>query len=191
MNISVWSGALLEKLKELNDKAMSSSQIASEINSLFGCQFSRSAIIGARHRQGLTIPEKSTWTLEQRLAYGGGGYRRTTGEKKPRVRSGPSQRGKWQRIRVVAAADEYKDAPSIEDMEIPLEQRKTLLQLDSNTCHWPVGDPQNRNFFFCGGEALPEKPYCAGHCRVAYFKGREPNPKAFKFPRMGMSVGAF
>lgn len=185
MNVSVWSGALLDKLKELNDKAMSSSQIAAEINSLFGCQFSRSAIIGARHRQGLTIPDKSTWTLEQRLAYSGGGVRRTNGVRKTRVRTAPSQRGKWQRIRFVPAEENYEDAPSIADMEIPVGQRKTLLQLDENTCHWPVGDPSSHDFFFCGAEVLPDKPYCAGHCKVAYVKPSRPNPN-FRLQNMGV-----
>ena len=53
-------------------------------------------------------------------------------------------------------------------LEIPQEQRKTLLQLSEKACHWPVGDPSTPDFFFCGGESANDQPYCAFHCRVAF-----------------------
>lgn len=55
-----------------------------------------------------------------------------------------------------------------DDLRIPVEQRKTLMQSNASTCHWPVGDPKKPDFFFCGGGAVPGEAYCAGHCRVAY-----------------------
>ncbi len=174
--MSLWSGKLLEKLKELNGRAMSSSQIAAEINRLFSGRFSRSAIIGARHRAGLTIPERSTWSAEQRAAYSGGGYRRKEG----------SQRGKWQRVKLEEAIELYKDAPSIEDMFIPFGQRENLYGLTANNCHWPVGDPRNAEFFFCGGKAVEGRPYCASHCRVAYVKPREINPNSFRLQSLSV-----
>ena len=57
--------------------------------------------------------------------------------------------------------------PAPSDLEIPVEQRKTLLQLTEKTCHWPIGDPGSGDFFFCGGEAN-DSPYCTFHSRVAY-----------------------
>jgi len=54
------------------------------------------------------------------------------------------------------------------DDEIPLEQRRTLLQLTSKTCAWPVGDPKLPGFFFCGGETHGEECYCRRHCWAAY-----------------------
>lgn len=54
------------------------------------------------------------------------------------------------------------------DKQIPHSQRKQLIELESCHCHWPVGDVGEPGFFFCGGEALPEKPYCATHCNTAY-----------------------
>jgi GcrA cell cycle regulator len=41
----------------------------------------------------------------------------------------------------------------------------TLLELKSHQCRWPFGDGP---ILFCGGDAVDGKPYCAGHCRVAY-----------------------
>jgi hypothetical protein len=67
-------------------------------------------------------------------------------------------------------------APSIQPVlpsmpngsNIPTVQRCTLLQLTSGVCKWPFGEPASPDFFFCGGDAVDGKPYCAGHCRVAY-----------------------
>lgn len=35
-------------------------------------------------------------------------------------------------------------------------------------CQWPIGHPGEANFHFCGGEAIPAKPYCLKHCKMAY-----------------------
>lgn len=37
-------------------------------------------------------------------------------------------------------------------------------------CVWPIGDPGDADFHFCGGRAEPGRPYCAGHCAQAYRK---------------------
>src|SRR5579875_586565 len=58
-------------------------------------------------------------------------------------------------------------------VEIPITQRKTLLELNDRTCHWPIGDPGSAEFFFCGGETVNELPYCAYHARVAYQPAHE------------------
>jgi len=39
-------------------------------------------------------------------------------------------------------------------------------------CCWPIGDPGTSNFRFCDGPALPGKPYCSAHARLAYLKTR-------------------
>ena len=35
-------------------------------------------------------------------------------------------------------------------------------------CLWPIGDPGDEDFHFCGEPALAGKPYCAEHCAKAY-----------------------
>jgi len=50
------------------------------------------------------------------------------------------------------------------------------LRLDgvsSGMCIWPIGEPGDRDFHFCGEPALPGKPYCASHCQLAYIKIKE------------------
>lgn len=35
-------------------------------------------------------------------------------------------------------------------------------------CLWPIGDPGDSDFHFCGEEPVPGKPYCAEHAARAY-----------------------
>ncbi len=35
-------------------------------------------------------------------------------------------------------------------------------------CLWPIGDPGDADFHFCGKNIVPGKPYCADHCAKAY-----------------------
>ncbi len=35
-------------------------------------------------------------------------------------------------------------------------------------CLWPIGDPGDADFHFCGAPAIPSKPYCGEHCARAY-----------------------
>ncbi|MBM3585088.1 MAG: global cell cycle regulator GcrA-like protein [Alphaproteobacteria bacterium] len=38
------------------------------------------------------------------------------------------------------------------------------------TCAWPIGDPGQADFRFCGDRAVAGRPYCAVHCAQAYRK---------------------
>jgi GcrA cell cycle regulator len=70
------------------------------------------------------------------------------------------------------ASEEYEteayQLPQVEELDIPVEQRLTLLQLNEHTCKWPIGDPLNADFYFCGQHAEEAKPYCEFHSRRAY-----------------------
>ena len=59
-------------------------------------------------------------------------------------------------------------------------------------CRWPLGDPRNGDFAYCGLTPAKGRPYCAGHCRMAY---RPPNAgpraspaRAAMVPRARQSV---
>ena len=48
---------------------------------------------------------------------------------------------------------------------------------DGRTCSWPIGDPGEPDFRFCGAPAAIGRPYCANHCGIAYIrKDRAPEP---------------
>ena len=48
----------------------------------------------------------------------------------------------------------------------------TLDRLSANMCSWPVGEPGDPNFRFCGEPAIHGKPYCQPHCDIAYVSGK-------------------
>lgn len=35
-------------------------------------------------------------------------------------------------------------------------------------CQWPIGDPRDEDFRFCGAPAVEGRPYCDRHCARAY-----------------------
>jgi hypothetical protein len=71
------------------------------------------------------------------------------------------------------------------DESIPMEQRRSLADLEASTCKWGVGDPCSPDFFFCGAVTSGKRePYCAAHSRAA-FNGAEHrvDPTAVYRPR--------
>lgn len=44
----------------------------------------------------------------------------------------------------------------------------SLVDLKPGMCRWPVGDPKEENFNFCGCKSLPGLPYCEHHAKLAY-----------------------
>jgi GcrA cell cycle regulator len=145
-----WTDERVELLKKLWADGLSASQIAAELGGI-----TRNAVIGKVHRLGLSGRAKTPATTAPR-------------PRKPRSSghvlrvSRPAIRGN------TALAYDYEMEPEPELLEIPVEQRRTLLQLNEHTCRWPIGDPGAPEFFFCGGDAANELPYCAYHSRVAY-----------------------
>jgi GcrA cell cycle regulator len=48
-----------------------------------------------------------------------------------------------------------------------------LASLRAGMCSWPIGDPGEDGFHFCGSPALGNKPYCGKHCAVAYVASKD------------------
>jgi GcrA cell cycle regulator len=47
-------------------------------------------------------------------------------------------------------------------------ERITVANVKDIHCRWPIGNPREKGFMFCGSEAVPGKPYCLEHCRICY-----------------------
>ena len=47
-------------------------------------------------------------------------------------------------------------------------ERIGIMDLKLNTCRWPIGDPMDADFHFCGKNTVMGKPYCEEHCAMAY-----------------------
>ena len=49
----------------------------------------------------------------------------------------------------------------------------TMETLKPGMCSWPIGEPGDEGFRFCGEPVAVGKPYCAAHCAVAYVGGKD------------------
>ena len=57
----------------------------------------------------------------------------------------------------------------LEDVVIPITERVTIMDLRESMCRWPLGDPTNPDFRYCGAKMqIGAGPYCLAHARVAY-----------------------
>ncbi len=59
-------------------------------------------------------------------------------------------------------------APARRTAKKDTKQLISLLDLTDRMCKWPIGHPGDADFHFCGKNAEPGMPYCAGHCAEAY-----------------------
>jgi len=51
----------------------------------------------------------------------------------------------------------------------------TTLALTSETCRWPIGDPTESDFHYCGQLPLNGRPYCDTHNSMSYQSARRKN----------------
>jgi GcrA cell cycle regulator len=149
-----WTDERVERLKKLWAEGLSASQIAAELGGI-----TRNAVIGKVHRLGLAGRAKSPASAAPRP--------RKARASSPMLRiSRPSLRGNTALAQLCEA--ELESQPELADNVIPLGQRRSLLELNDETCRWPIGDPGTPEFFFCGGQTITSLPYCAYHSRIAY-----------------------
>ena len=54
--------------------------------------------------------------------------------------------------------------------EAPAERIVTMENIKSDECQWPIGDPSNQNFTFCGRKKSGDivSPYCNEHRKIAH-----------------------
>jgi len=150
-----WTDDRVDTLRKLWTEGLSASQIAAELGGV-----TRNAVIGKVHRLGLSGRAKG--------ANQSGGGRR----KKPASRA--SGFAKTQKTNSAGGSkkSEGTSAPTrpapIVDLPEPTPMMLDLLQLTEHTCKYPVGDPQEETFGFCGAKSRDGDPYCEYHCRLTY-----------------------
>jgi GcrA cell cycle regulator len=156
---NMWTDERVELLKKLWAEGLSASTIAVELGGI-----TRNAVIGKVHRLGLSGRAKSPAASGPR-------------PRKPRSASPatfrtarPAVHGNAALALQPATAYELEVQSEPEPVEnvVPIGQRCTILELTEDKCHWPIGDPGQNDFFFCGGKSVVGLPYCGYHARVAY-----------------------
>src|SRR5262245_35373691 len=139
-----WNDERVELLKKLWAEGLSASQIAGRLGNV-----TRNAVIGKVHRLGLSGRATTTRlkTHRPRLRPPGAAGNVPTVKRmaKPRMASVGNTA-----FRELYRLDAEPYVPSAEELVIPLAERKTIQTLAESHCRWPIGDPQEADFHFCG-----------------------------------------
>ncbi len=155
-----WTDDRVELLKKLWAEGLSASQIANRLGGV-----TRNAVIGKVHRLGLsgrTTTSRAKATRRRRTP-----AHTQNRSARPQMRSHGSTALKP--AYDADADEEYQLAPaSIMELVIPLNERASILTLDETKCRWPIGDPGDEDFHFCGRHSEIGVPYCQHHSSVAY-----------------------
>ncbi|MGD9806630.1 MAG: GcrA family cell cycle regulator [Hyphomicrobiaceae bacterium] len=150
-----WNDERVELLKRLWSEGLSASQIAGRIGSV-----TRNAVIGKVHRLGLSGRATTTRMKSHR----------------PRTRPVPAKRPpakpRFTNVGNTALRALYQDAEPyvapVEELVIPMAERRSIQSLEECSCRWPIGDPQEADFHFCGKTKVAGLPYCEFHARRAF-----------------------
>lgn len=148
-----WTDDRVDLLRKLWTDGLSASQIAAELGGV-----TRNAVIGKVHRLGLSGRVKGA-------SQGGGSRRKPT----KTAASGYSKSSKTNSSSTRGPKTQPAPRPApIVDVPEPTPLMFDLLQLTESTCKYPIGDPQEAGFGFCGHKAREGDPYCEYHCRLTY-----------------------
>ena len=136
-----WTEEKVAKLKELWGKGKTASQIAEIIGGI-----SRNAVIGKAHRLNLSAKIKTRTATSSKNF--------DTSKEENNFKSKRGRKSKFQSL--------------IIEKDFEPENPKQLEELDENTCKWPIGHPDEKNFYFCGRSSLKDFSYCKLHLLYAY-----------------------
>ncbi len=178
-----WTDDRVEKLKQLWGDGLSASQIAKALGGV-----TRNAVIGKVHRLGLS--NRGT------AAGGKSASEDAKSAAKPAKPSRPAKAAAEPKDTAAAAAQAspapvvMRTPPVIRDATQPrapglptpeeaaaratlveiekMARKLDLLSLTERTCKWPIGDPTEESFHFCGLPSVAGKPYCEHHVAVAF-----------------------
>jgi GcrA cell cycle regulator len=163
-----WTDERVEQLKQHWMEGKSASQIAS----LLGHGVTRNAVIGKVHRLGLAGRAKSPSSgvsRPRRSAPSPAAHRAAA----PRLASaGPRITRGATALALAPRALSDAEPEAFESVVVPMSLRVTIIELKEAMCRWPLGDPANSEFRYCGSPAA-SGPYCAYHSGLAYQPAQE------------------
>lgn len=156
-----WNDERVELLKKLWTEGLSASQIASELGGV-----TRNAVIGKVHRLGLSGRAKTPGAAAPRP-------RKTAPvpAQRPVARpaSLPQVRGNVAlKPMVMAEPFQMTEVQPETEVVVPMSRRVKIMELREAMCKWPIGDPTQEDFVFCGADCGFGTPYCSYHSTVAY-----------------------
>lgn len=136
-----WTDERIAELMKLWQQGLSAAEIGRELG------VSKNAVVGKAHR--LKLPSRPSPIKRQP----GGPRRRST----PRPKAARRKAAK------------PKSGPRLRSRPAPVAPRPVMrLDPKGSKCLWPIGDPGDPDFHFCGEISVEGKPYCPDHCARAY-----------------------
>ena len=147
-----WTPEKIEKLRKLWGKGNTASQIASIIGNV-----TRNAVIGKAYRLNLaakSIPKNNNFKLTSQSQENNKQLGRKT------------RKSKFKSLLL--------------DKDFEQENPKSLEELHDEVCRWPIGHPDEPDFYFCGRKSMKDFSYCRLHVLYAF---QPKNKKEDEVPR--------
>lgn len=168
-----WTDERIALLKKMWKEGKS----AAEIAKMLAKGVTRNAVIGKAHRMGLSgrpspIKKPAASPKKEKEA---APKKEAVKETRSSKSAAPAPSAKMNPI----MAKEAEELKKIEKEVLPLNGGIPLIDLTERMCKWPIGDPKEDDFTFCGRGIRVGTPYCPDHAAMAYqTSSRSRNPMA-------------
>ncbi len=168
-----WTDERVALLKQLWGEGKTAAEIAKLMGGV-----SRNAVIGKAHRLKLSGRVSPVQTNTRPETYSARGLPQPANQsRRPAARTtAPKERSYVSPV----------SPPMVEDY-MPGKGVK-LTELREGTCRWPLGDPKDENFRFCGCDSVVGMPYCEHHARMAYQVGRSSKLKIDELAKIDLNI---
>lgn len=137
-----WTEEREQRLRKLWEKGYTASQIAE----MLGGDTTRNAVIGKAHRLKLAARVAS---------------KQSKSPKKQDAASGLNKQEGY-----ISRKSRFKSL--LLDKNFEVENPKKLEELSDKNCRWPIGHPDEENFYFCGRNPVEGFSYCKLHVLYAF-----------------------
>ena len=137
-----WNQQKVDNLKKLWNEGVATSRIGEQLG------FTKNAVIGKAFRLGLERRQNSRKkTAQSQSVSSVTMYRETS----------------------VAVNSQISSKREVTRRREKFSFKKSIIGTGSfKSCQWPIGDPLEEGFHYCGGQNIPTKPYCIEHYKKAY-----------------------
>ena len=159
-----WTDERIALLKKMWKEGKSAAEIAKTL----GKGVTRNAVIGKAHRMGLSgrpSPIKKPAPAKKEPA-----SKKTPASPPAPAAPRAAASGKKSAAPKTnpALAREAEEMKTIQKEVVPPGGGVALIDLTERMCKWPIGDPREPDFTFCGRANRTNTPYCAEHAAMAY-----------------------
>lgn len=166
-----WTDEMVEELKKMWKEGLTTGEIGKRLN------VSKNSIVGKVHRLGLSGRPSPIKKKNEDEAPAKPVEKKTEKPRPAEPKAAPAapKETPAPKTPAKAAAPEPKPIMPVK-AETPHKHsgNLSLTELDNHTCRWPLGDPKDENFHFCGKKVRVGQTYCDEHAAIAYVK---PNKK--------------